>query len=53
MPQDHVRKFGESSLMERPAQPDELAPAYVFPASNESSYMTGSILDMTGGKMLP
>jgi NAD(P)-dependent dehydrogenase (short-subunit alcohol dehydrogenase family) len=53
MPKDHVRKFGESSLMERPAQPAELAPAYVFLASNESSYVTGSVLDMTGGRKLP
>lgn len=53
MPQDYVRKFGEKSKMERPAQPAELAPAYVFLASNESSYVTGSVVDMTGGKMLP
>jgi NAD(P)-dependent dehydrogenase (short-subunit alcohol dehydrogenase family) len=53
MPQDHVKKFGESTLIERPAQPAELAPAYVFLASNESSYVTGSVMDLTGGKMLP
>jgi NAD(P)-dependent dehydrogenase (short-subunit alcohol dehydrogenase family) len=53
MPQDYVKSFGEKSKMERPAQPVELAPAYVFLASNESSYVTGSVVDMTGGKMLP
>jgi len=53
MPQDHVKKFGESTLIERPAQSAELAPAYVYLASNESSYVTGSVMDLTGGKMLP
>jgi len=53
MPKEHVQKFGENSPIGRPAQPAELAPAYVFLASDESSYVTGSIVDMTGGKMLP
>ena len=53
MEKDHVKEFGKSSQMERPAQPVELAPAYVFLASNESSFVTGSVVDMTGGKMLP
>ena len=39
--------------MERPAQPAELAPAYVFLASQESKFITGSVMDLTGGKMLP
>ena len=50
---DHVKKFGKDTAMERPAQPAELAPAYVFLACGDSSYITGSILDLTGGKMLP
>ena len=53
MPADHVREFGKKGLMERPAQPAELVPAYVFLAGNESSYVTASVVDMTGGKMLP
>jgi NAD(P)-dependent dehydrogenase (short-subunit alcohol dehydrogenase family) len=53
MPQEKVKKFGGSDLMSRPAQPAELAPAYVFLAGEESSYVTGSILDLTGGRMLP
>jgi hypothetical protein len=54
MPEPQVRKFGQSSPMGRPAQPAELAPAYVFlAAQQESSYITGSVLDLTGGKMLP
>jgi hypothetical protein len=54
MPENKVKEFGKRSLMERPAQPAELAPAYVYLAvQEESSYITGSILDLTGGKMLP
>jgi len=47
---EHVTKFGEDSAMERPAQPEELAPAYVFLASNiDSSYISGEILPVLGG----
>ena len=54
MKKDYVEQFGKQSAMERPAQPKELAPAYVFlAATQDSSYITGSILDLTGGKMLP
>jgi NAD(P)-dependent dehydrogenase (short-subunit alcohol dehydrogenase family) len=53
MPPDHVGKFGKSVPLERPAQPAELAPMYVFLCSNDSRYITGGIFDLTGGKMLP
>ena len=53
MPQEQVEKFGQTSPMTRPAQPAELAPAYVFLACGESAYITGSVMDLTGGKMLP
>jgi len=53
MPEEKVKKFGEQSLFERPAQPVEMAPAYVFLASEESSYVTGSVMDLTGGQLLP
>ena len=54
MPDQYVKEFGKKSAMERPAQPRELAPAYVFLAvEQESSYITGSVVDLTGGKMLP
>jgi NAD(P)-dependent dehydrogenase (short-subunit alcohol dehydrogenase family) len=46
------RKFGEAYPMERPAQPAELAPAYVFLASDESRYIVGEVLGVTGGKPL-
>ena len=44
-------EFGADSPMKRPAQPEELAPAYVFLASNaDSSYITGTILQVMGGE---
>ena len=51
MTPDRVAKFGENNPMGRPAQPEELAPAYVFLASNaDSSYITGTILQVMGGE---
>jgi NAD(P)-dependent dehydrogenase (short-subunit alcohol dehydrogenase family) len=48
---DEVAKFGEKNPMGRPAQPEEIAPAYVFLASNaDSSYITGTILQVMGGE---
>lgn len=47
---DDVSKFGADTPMKRPAQPEELAPAYVFLASPQcSSYITGEILPVIGG----
>ena len=44
-------QFGADSPMKRPAQPEELAPAYVFLASNaDSSYITGTVLQVMGGE---
>jgi len=46
-----VAKFGQHVKMGRPAQPEELAPAYVFLASNaDSSYITGTVLQVMGGE---
>ncbi|MGE5104596.1 MAG: SDR family oxidoreductase [Betaproteobacteria bacterium] len=48
---EDVAKFGGQSPMGRPAQPEELAPAYVFLASNaDSSYITGTVLQVMGGE---
>jgi NAD(P)-dependent dehydrogenase (short-subunit alcohol dehydrogenase family) len=48
---EEVAKFGSQSPMGRPAQPEELAPAYVFLASNaDSSYITGTVLQVMGGE---
>ena len=50
---DHVKKFGQDVAMERPAQPEELAPSYVFLASNiDSSYISGEILPVLGGETI-
>jgi len=49
MPIEQVRTFGKDTLLERPAQPSELAPVYVLLASQEASYITGMIYGVTGG----
>lgn len=49
-PAEKVKDFGAQSKMKRPAQPEELAPAFVFLASPQmSSYITGEILPVIGG----
>jgi len=53
MPEEKVESFGEQTPLGRPAQPAELAPAYVFFASKDSSYVTGEVLGVTGGQPLP
>jgi len=48
---EEVAKFGAKNPMGRPAQPEEVAPAYVFLASNaDSSYITGIVLEVMGGE---
>lgn len=48
---EEVAHFGEDTPMGRPAQPEELAPSYVFLASEaDSSYITGFVLQVTGGE---
>ena len=48
---EDVSKFGQQSPMGRPAQPEELAPAYVFLSSAaDSSYITGTVLQVMGGE---
>jgi NAD(P)-dependent dehydrogenase (short-subunit alcohol dehydrogenase family) len=49
---EQVADFGQSSLLGRPAQPEEMAPAYVYLASEDSSYMTGETLHPDGGARL-
>jgi NAD(P)-dependent dehydrogenase (short-subunit alcohol dehydrogenase family) len=53
MPDEKVKRFGQNDALGRPAQPSEMAPAYVFLATDDSTYVTGSVLDLTGGRMLP
>jgi NAD(P)-dependent dehydrogenase (short-subunit alcohol dehydrogenase family) len=50
MPAEKVDSFGEQTPMGRAAQPAELAPPYVFFASQEASYVTGEVLGVTGGQ---
>ena len=49
---DRVAEFGAQSPMQRPAQPAELAPVYVFLASDESRYVAGEVIGVTGGSPL-
>ncbi|HYO32103.1 MAG TPA: SDR family oxidoreductase [Nocardioidaceae bacterium] len=49
MPEEKVESFGEQTPLGRAGQPAELAPAFVFLASQESSYITGEVLAVTGG----
>jgi NAD(P)-dependent dehydrogenase (short-subunit alcohol dehydrogenase family) len=49
-PPEQAKEFGQQSQYERPAQPAELAPLYVFLASSESGYITGEVVGVTGGK---
>ena len=49
MPKEKYEKFGVETLFERPAQPAELAPMYVWLASPEASYVTAEVYGCTGG----
>jgi NAD(P)-dependent dehydrogenase (short-subunit alcohol dehydrogenase family) len=48
-PAEQVAKFGQDTPNGRPGQPEEMAPAYVYLASEDSSYMTGETLHPDGG----
>lgn len=50
MPEDKVKSFGKDTLFERAAQPVEIAPLFVFLASNEARYVTGEVYGATGGQ---
>lgn len=49
---EHVGTFGAEQPMKRPGQPHELAPAYVYLASNDSSYVSGQIIHVNGGEVV-
>lgn len=51
-PPDQVATFGTSTPMKRAGQPYEIASAYVYLASDESSYMTGQVLHLNGGEIV-
>jgi NAD(P)-dependent dehydrogenase (short-subunit alcohol dehydrogenase family) len=49
MPEEMVDSFGTETPLGRAGQPAEVAPAFVFLASAEASYITGEVLAVTGG----
>lgn len=51
-PEDKVANFGKQVPMQRAGQPEEVAPCYVFLASDDSSYMSGQILHPNGGNVV-
>ena len=53
MPAEKVGSFGAETPLGRAGQPAELAPAYVFLAAQESSYITGERIGVTGGMPMP
>ena len=53
MPDESLESFGQDTPIGRAAQPAELAPAFVFLASDDSRYITGEVIGVTGGKPLP
>ena len=53
LPDDKVKEFGQKTPMGRAGQPEEVAPSYVFLASNaDSSYITGQVLHPNGGSVI-
>lgn len=51
-PEEKVASFGKQVPMQRAGQPEEVAPSYVFLASDDSSYMSGQILHPNGGDVV-
>ena len=48
--EEHVKKLGQDTYFGRPAQPAEIAPSYVFLASEDGWYYTGEVLAPTGSE---
>ncbi len=51
-PPEKVSSFGQNTPLGRPGQPNEIAPSYLFLASDDASYMTGQILHPNGGSVV-
>ena len=51
-PADYIPTFGSDTPMKRAGQPVELAPTYVYLASNDSSFVTGQVLHVDGGQSM-
>lgn len=52
MPEEKVENFGKSTPLGRAGQPAELASAFVYLASDDSTYVTGAIIPVTGGRLM-
>jgi NAD(P)-dependent dehydrogenase (short-subunit alcohol dehydrogenase family) len=52
MPEEKVAQFGKDVPMGRPGQPEEVAPCYLFLASDDASYMAGQVLHPNGGNVV-
>lgn len=51
-PAEHVSEFGANTPMERPGEPNEVAPCFVFLASEDASYLNGQVLHPNGGRFI-
>jgi NAD(P)-dependent dehydrogenase (short-subunit alcohol dehydrogenase family) len=51
-PKDKVEEFGKDTPLGRPGQPEEVAPAFVFLAADDSSYITGQTIHVNGGSIV-
>ncbi|MAM35264.1 MAG: NAD(P)-dependent oxidoreductase [Micavibrio sp.] len=49
---EQVKEFGQGSPMGRPGQPDEVAPAFIFLACDDASYITGQVIHPNGGTII-
>ncbi len=49
---EKLATFGEDTPMKRPGQPNEVAPAFLFLACEDSSYMSGQVLHPNGGTIV-
>ena len=50
--EEKIKTFGSETAMKRAGQPSELAPAYVFLASDEASFITGQVIHVNGGEVV-
>ena len=50
--EEKVKEFGKNTPMGRAGQPSEVAPAYVFLASEDSTYITGQVIHVNGGELI-
>lgn len=49
---DEIESFGKDNPMGRPGQPNEVAPAYLYLASDDASYVTGQVIHVNGGEIV-